>query len=51
MVYGAFVGVLFSPFTHIGTYYFTPESALVCGNLFTFFSNKRRIKRWVERFA
>ena len=48
VVYGALVGLLFSPFTHIGTYYFTPESALVCGNLFTFLSNKRRIKRWME---
>jgi glycine betaine catabolism B len=49
VVYGALVGLLFSPFVHIGTYYFTPESALVCGNLFTFFSNKRRLKRWKER--
>lgn len=51
IVYGALVGLLFSPFTHIGTYYFTPEVALLCGNLFTFFSNKRRIKRWAEAFA
>jgi Na+-transporting NADH:ubiquinone oxidoreductase subunit NqrB len=51
VVYGAFVGLLFSPFTHIGTYYFTPEAALVCGNLFTFLSNKRRIKRWGERLG
>jgi Na+-transporting NADH:ubiquinone oxidoreductase subunit NqrB len=51
VVYGAFVGLLFSPFTHIGTYYFTPESALVCGNLFTFFSNKRRMKRWMEKLG
>ena len=46
MVYGVLVGVLFSTFTHIGTYSFTPDSALVCGNLFTFFSNPRRMKRW-----
>jgi len=51
VVYGAFVGLLFSPFTHIGTYYFTPEAALVCGNLFTFFSNKRRMKRWGEKLG
>jgi Na+-transporting NADH:ubiquinone oxidoreductase subunit NqrB len=51
IVYGALVGLLFSPFTHIGTYYFTPEAALVCGNLFTFLSNKRRIKRLTEKFA
>ncbi|HEY4276195.1 MAG TPA: hypothetical protein VGM68_11955 [Rhizomicrobium sp.] len=51
IVYGALVGLLFSPFTHIGNYYFTPEAALLCGNLFTFFSNKRRVRRWVEAVA
>jgi len=51
IVYGAFVGLLFSPFTHLGTYYFTPEVAILCGNLFTFFSNKRRISRWADAFA
>ncbi|MBN9544790.1 MAG: hypothetical protein J0I19_04905 [Alphaproteobacteria bacterium] len=51
IVYGALVGLLFSPFTHIGSYYFTPEMALLCGNLFTFFSNKRRIRRWTEALA
>jgi Na+-transporting NADH:ubiquinone oxidoreductase subunit NqrB len=51
IVYGSLVGVLFSPFTHIGTYYFTPEVAILGGNLFTFFSNRRRIRRWVEAFA
>lgn len=51
IVYGALVGVLFSPFTHIGSYYFTPEVALLCGNLFAFFSNKRRIRRWAEALA
>jgi Na+-transporting NADH:ubiquinone oxidoreductase subunit NqrB len=51
VVYGGLVGLLFSPFTHIGSYYFTPEVALLCGNLFTFFSNKRRVRRWVEAIA
>jgi Na+-transporting NADH:ubiquinone oxidoreductase subunit NqrB len=51
VVYGALVGILFSPFTHIGNYYFTPEAALVCGNLFTFFSNKRRMNRWMEKLG
>jgi Na+-transporting NADH:ubiquinone oxidoreductase subunit NqrB len=51
IVYGALVGLLFSPFTHICSYYFTPEVALLCGNLFTFLSNKRRIHRWVEAIA
>ena len=51
VIYGALVGLLFSPFTHIGAYYFTPESALVCGNLFTFFSNPRRMKRWIGKLG
>ena len=51
IVYGGLVGALFSPFTHIGSYYFTPEVAILCGNLFTFFSNRRRINRWVEAFT
>jgi len=51
MGYGGFVGLLFSPFTHVGGYYFTPEAALLCGNLFTFLSNKRRLRRWAEAFA
>jgi Na+-transporting NADH:ubiquinone oxidoreductase subunit NqrB len=51
IVYGALVGLLFSPFTHIGGYYFTPEVAILCGNLFAFLSNKRRIRRWAEAFA
>jgi glycine betaine catabolism B len=45
------VGLLFSPFTHIGSYYFTPEVAILCGNLFTYLANKRRIRRWAEAFA
>ncbi|MES2293885.1 MAG: hypothetical protein V4527_11355 [Pseudomonadota bacterium] len=51
IVYGALVGLLFSPFTHIGSYYFTPEVAILGGNLFTFLANKRRIRRWAEAFA
>jgi glycine betaine catabolism B len=51
IAYGIIIGLLFSPFTHIGGYYFTPEVALLGGNLFTFFSNRRRIRRWVEAFA
>lgn len=51
IAHGALVGFLFSPFTHIGSYYFTPEVAILCGNLFTFFSNKRRIRRWAGAVA
>ena len=51
IAYGALVGLLFSPFTHIGGYYFTPEAAILAGNLFVFFSNRRRIRRWTQSFA
>jgi Na+-transporting NADH:ubiquinone oxidoreductase subunit NqrB len=51
IAYGALVGLLFSPYTHVGSYYFTPEVAILCGNLFVFFSNRRRIQRWAEAFA
>lgn len=36
VVYGVLVGVLFSPYTHIGTFYPTPEIALLLGNLFAY---------------
>lgn len=36
LIYGALVGLLFSPQFHIGSYYFSPEMALLVGNLFTF---------------
>ena len=48
---GLLVGVLFSPAVHIGSYYFTPEMALLAGNLFTFFSNRRRLERWRTALA
>lgn len=35
-VYGALIGVLFVPAAHIGSFYFSPELALVIGNLFSF---------------
>jgi len=35
-IYGAFVGVLFAPQFHIGTFYTTPEIALVIGNVFSY---------------
>lgn len=36
VIYGAIVGMLFNPFVHIGTLYFTPEAALVIGNIFSY---------------
>ncbi len=36
LAFGALVGFLFSPNVHIGSFYFTPELALVIGNLFAY---------------
>ncbi len=36
LAFGALVGFLFSPNIHIGTFYLTPELALVAGNLFAY---------------
>ena len=36
IIYGALVGILFSPYTHIGSFYFTPEMALIFGNIFSY---------------
>jgi ferredoxin-NADP reductase/Na+-translocating ferredoxin:NAD+ oxidoreductase RnfD subunit len=36
LIYGAFVGALFSPFIHVGPIYSTPELALVVGNVFSY---------------
>jgi ferredoxin-NADP reductase len=36
ILYGAVVGVLASPFMVFGNFYFTPELALVAGNVFSF---------------
>jgi ferredoxin-NADP reductase len=36
LIYGAIVGFLFVPSIHIGSFYFTPEIALLVGNLFAY---------------
>lgn len=36
IAYGALVGIWFAPAMHVGSFYFTPELALLLGNLFTF---------------
>ena len=36
ILYGALVGFLFAPNIHIGTFYLTPEIALLVGNLFAY---------------
>jgi len=43
-LYGAMVGFLFAPQVHFGSFYTTPETALVLGNLFSYFvSPKERL--------
>jgi Na+-transporting NADH:ubiquinone oxidoreductase subunit NqrB len=51
VVYGALVGLLFYPNSHLGDYYFTPEVALLIGNVFTFLSNRRRLLRWTQALS
>jgi ferredoxin-NADP reductase len=36
MAYGAFVGLLSAPWVHLGDLYFTPELALLAGNVFSY---------------
>jgi ferredoxin-NADP reductase len=40
-VYAVVVGFLFNPLAHIGTLYFTPEMALITGNIFAYFVNPK----------
>jgi ferredoxin-NADP reductase len=43
IVYGAFVGILFAPWVHIGSIYSTPELALLVGNILSYlFSPKAK---------
>lgn len=37
IIYGALIGLLFSPQFHIDSLYFTPEQALLIGNIFSYF--------------
>jgi ferredoxin-NADP reductase/Na+-translocating ferredoxin:NAD+ oxidoreductase RnfD subunit len=41
IVYGGFVGILFSPFAHIASFYFTPELALLAGNVFSYLASPK----------
>ncbi len=50
IAYGAIVGALAAPNIHIGGFFFTPEAALVLGNLFAFaVSPKRRFALTLQR--
>jgi len=49
MIYGALIGLLIVPQTHIGSFYFAPEVALVVGNLFAWLvSTKTNQMLWLE---
>lgn len=37
LLYGAIVGFLFAPNIHLGSFYFTPELALLIGNIYVYF--------------
>jgi len=41
IIYGAIVGALFAPAAHIGSFYFSPELALVVGNMFSYFASPK----------
>ena len=50
IVFAALVGFLFAPNIHVGTFYFTPEAALLAGNLFAYMvSPKGRFVLTLER--
>ncbi len=49
MLYGALVGVLFTPYVHVGHVFFSPEAALLIGNLFAYLvSYKARVELRLE---
>jgi ferredoxin-NADP reductase/Na+-translocating ferredoxin:NAD+ oxidoreductase RnfD subunit len=50
LVFAALVGFLFAPNVHIGSFYFTPELALLVGNLFAYVISPRgRLVLTLER--
>jgi ferredoxin-NADP reductase/Na+-translocating ferredoxin:NAD+ oxidoreductase RnfD subunit len=40
-IYGAIVGFLFAPNIHLGSFYFTPELALLVGNIFAYLTSPK----------
>ena len=42
IAYGALVGALFAPAAHIGAFYFSPETALLAGNVFSYAASQKR---------
>ncbi len=50
-VYAFLIGILFAPEVHLGTFYFTPELALLAGNVFAVAASPRRRTRRMESAA
>lgn len=42
VLYGTLVGLLFAPAVHVGSLYFTPELALLAGNIFSYAVSPKR---------
>ena len=52
ILYGALVGFLFVPQIHFGTFYLTPEIALLFGNIFSYLvSPKKRLTLKLKKFV
>ncbi len=50
MAYGALIGFLFAPQVHVGSFYPTPEIALLLGNVFSYLvSSKQRLILTLEK--
>lgn len=42
VLYGGIIGFLFAPQTHLGSYFFTPETALLIGNIFSYLVSPKK---------
>ncbi len=50
IIYGSLVGIIFSPQFHLGTFYSTPEIALLIGNIYSYlFSFKRKLMLTLDK--
>jgi Na+-transporting NADH:ubiquinone oxidoreductase subunit NqrB len=48
IAYAVLTGILFAPELHLGSFYFTPELALLAGNVFALAASPRRWPRWTR---
>ena len=42
IIYGALTGFFFAPFVHLGSFYWTPELALLTGNIFSYLASPKQ---------